>query len=281
MNTHTADAKVPPYAQGATSFGIDWQNADLASMFRTPSVAAIPQVSQVSSEIIKLEFGVAANILFAWSRVLKEMASPEVSLAHFVDFGCGTGGFIEHCMSQFPGLQDAQGIDISQKMITLAQERNLTGAHFTCGDLEALAQHKQVSLITMNLVSNYLSPAQIGELAKVASSVLAQDGKLIVVDLHPDYIRACLQRGIIYKNFDSLEYPLRGELEFSPGNIAHVFVHHDYLELMAGSPSLRLTTTESLSLTADFFEAFAGKMPNAYPTHVPRYRFFVFTKHEE
>ena len=97
-----------------------------------------------------------------------------------LDVGCGTGPMIELLLKEFPD-RSYTGIDLTPRMIEVAQEKQLAHSRFLVGDSENLPFDKDMfdAVICTNSFHHYPNPqAFINE----ASRVLKDGGKLILRD---------------------------------------------------------------------------------------------------
>lgn len=97
-----------------------------------------------------------------------------------LDVGCGTGPMIELLLKEFPD-RSYTGIDLTPRMIEVAQEKNLEHSRFLVGDSENLPFEKDTFdvVICTNSFHHYPNPQAF---MNEASRVLKAGGKLILRD---------------------------------------------------------------------------------------------------
>lgn len=97
-----------------------------------------------------------------------------------LDVGCGTGPMIELLLKEFPD-RSYTGIDLTPRMIEVAQEKKLTNARFLVGDSENLPFEKDTfdTVICTNSFHHYPNPQAF---MNEASRVLRNGGRLILRD---------------------------------------------------------------------------------------------------
>jgi len=97
--------------------------------------------------------------------------TPNPTLTHIIDLGCGTGYHCSHLQRHFPGAQ-LTGIDLSAAMLTYAAQRHISQAQcsWICGDAEDLPLDDQSQqLIFSNFALQWCEnlPRLAGELYRV------------------------------------------------------------------------------------------------------------------
>lgn len=97
-----------------------------------------------------------------------------------LDVGCGTGPLIELLLKEFPD-RNYTGIDLTPRMIEVAQEKKLAHTKFLIGDSEHLpfADNTFDAIICTNSFHHYPNPQAF---MKEAARVLQDGGKLVLRD---------------------------------------------------------------------------------------------------
>lgn len=132
------------------------------------------------------EFTKAAEIYDSWHAGVYEMCKDDYPpgleklkkypFQELLDVGCGTGPMIELLLKEFPD-KSYTGIDLTPRMIEVAQEKKLDHSRFLVGDSENLPFEKDTfdAVICTNSFHHYPNPqAFINE----ASRVLKDGGSL-------------------------------------------------------------------------------------------------------
>lgn len=110
--------------------------------------------------------------------VLKELK--KVSFQDLLDVGCGTGPMIELLSKKFPD-KNYTGVDLTPRMIEVAQEKKLVNTKFVVGDSENLPFSKNSfdAVICTNSFHHYPNPQAF---FNEAARVLRRGGSLILRD---------------------------------------------------------------------------------------------------
>lgn len=228
-------------------------------------------------DLSKLQFGVAANVMYAWREAQRLLDLERQAIdgpLHVVDFGCGGGGFAQQCDS----LGDsAVGIDSSSAMIAKANAENRMGAvYFLTGSEQALRYFPRRDAIVANLVTNYLP--SLDELANLAAASLRPGGLLVLANLNPEYVRECLRQGVIYSEPDPRDNPRYAKLNFAGGAQQITLWERADFERAFDSAGLTLEQQSSPPLSADFLQRFESQIPDKYPRDLPRYTVYSFRR---
>jgi len=110
--------------------------------------------------------------------ILKELKTD--GFEDLLDVGCGTGPMVELLASELPG-RHYTGLDLTPKMIEVANAKSIRGAHFVVGDAEDLPFDDASfdAVICANSFHHYPNPQAF--FAGVAR-VLRPGGKLVLRD---------------------------------------------------------------------------------------------------
>lgn len=110
--------------------------------------------------------------------VLEELQ--KYTFQELLDVGCGTGPLIELLLKEFPD-RNYTGIDLTPRMIEVAQEKKLAHTKFLVGDSEHLpfADDTFDAIICTNSFHHYPNPQAF---MKEAARVLQDGGKLVLRD---------------------------------------------------------------------------------------------------
>jgi ubiquinone/menaquinone biosynthesis C-methylase UbiE len=108
---------------------------------------------------------------------------PDLHGSSVLDIGCGTGDFAAFCLSQ--GAASVHGIDISQNMITTAQEKyndvRLTFQQIAFED--AIMRAESIDFISSSLAFHYM--ADYNTIIQKISQILRKEGVLLFSTEHP------------------------------------------------------------------------------------------------
>ncbi len=137
------------------------------------------------------------------------------------DLGCGTGRTGAWLRSR--GVQQVDGVDLTQEMLELASARNLY-SHLALADLSASGlESGAYSLVTTSLVDEHLS--DLGPLYRESARLAKAGGTHVLVGFHPFFI---MQSGMP-THFDAPDgTPLAIETHL------HLFSEHVHAAMAAG-----------------------------------------------
>lgn len=124
--------------------------------------------------------------------VLEEIK--KIEFQELLDVGCGTGPMIELLLKEFPD-KSYTGIDLTPRMIEVAQEKKLNHTRFLVGDSENLpfAENTFDVIVCTNSFHHYPNPQAF---MKEASRVLKDGGRLILRDYTSNKIMVWLMNHI-------------------------------------------------------------------------------------
>jgi cytosine/adenosine deaminase-related metal-dependent hydrolase/SAM-dependent methyltransferase len=123
------------------------------------------------------------NPMLALEKRFLEALLPPVQGIDVVDFGCGTGRWLETLKDKQPG--SIVGVDCSSEMLEVARNKLGEGAQLVCGDCaEVTLEPLSADLIFCNFLLSYVEDAA-AFLTKV-SSTLRSKGCVFITDLHPE-----------------------------------------------------------------------------------------------
>lgn len=146
--------------------------------------------SEKYKELSVKEFTKAAEIYDSGHAGIYEMCKDDypsileelkkVSFQNLLDVGCGTGPMIELLTSEYPD-RYYTGLDLTPKMIEMANAKNLKNAAFLVGDSENLPfQNEEFdAVICANSFHHYPNPQKFFD---GVARVLAPGGKFILRD---------------------------------------------------------------------------------------------------
>lgn len=104
--------------------------------------------------------------------------------AKVLDFGCGTGEFVEAVAKRFPGCV-ITGLDVSDRVIVLAHERlhSFDNVELICGDIDSIPFGSgNYDLILCVTVLQHIDPSRLHAVLAHCASLLRSTGKMIVIE---------------------------------------------------------------------------------------------------
>lgn len=149
-----------------------------------------------------------------------------------LDAGCGTGAMLSMLCRDAPG-KSYTGLDLSAKMIEVAQRKHLDGVRFTVGDCEALPfSSNSFDVITCSMsFHHYPNPDKF---FRSAGRVLRCGGRLILRDM-------ASSKGSIMWLINHVEIPLLARL-LRKGDV-HVYSREE-IQALCDDSGLRLERYE-------------------------------------
>jgi ubiquinone/menaquinone biosynthesis C-methylase UbiE len=154
---------------------------------------------------------VADNILIAWPEMLsfiKEYGPKGLGL-RLLEYGCGGGGFA-HKLTQLG--YKVTGVDSSSEMINIAKTAYGDEVNFLFGNSSILSTLKPFSIITSVMTLQFIE--DIEKTLDALSSALVSEGILTFAVHNPKCITAHIKAGILFEDFESVENPKKGILNF-------------------------------------------------------------------
>ncbi len=130
-----------------------------------------------------------------------------------IDFGCGTGRHITHCLNR--NASEILGIDISEAMLSVARKKfKYPKVHFIQSGLDAIPILSSIFDVGIaSLVLSHLN--QLGPCLREMGRVLKTGARLLITDIHWSFSERGWQR-----TFRPQELPSR---RFAPASYYHTF----------------------------------------------------------
>lgn len=158
-----------------------------------------------------------------------------------LDIGCGTGIQTAFLKKRFPGIQSIEGIDVSEKIITIAKrEHGGEGVRYSVGDFHNLAfSDEMFDFVYSRYALHYSTdmPTAMKEIARVS-----KPGAYIFIHVsHPMYEMT---------RKPSKDYQHKEEAQFLPTPYTNLVLEHmthtmeEYMNSMAGAGLQFLSMTE-------------------------------------
>ena len=127
-----------------------------------------------------------------------------------LDIGCGTGAHLEHYQRRGCKIY---GIDLSPSMLQAARYRLGEGANLYLGDASSMPfPERTFDIIILSTVLHEMSPDVRSAVIHESKRVLADDGRILLIDFHPGPIRP--GKGWVSKSIISLAERCAGREHF-------------------------------------------------------------------
>ena len=222
-------------------------------------------------------WGVAANIRYAWEGTAAKLG--DLCEEPAVDYGCGTGDFALRKLWSERDLM-VTAIDRSPAMIALAAKKVHGQLRLLVGAEETLAAQRDQRAVTANLVLNYLPCLE--RLADALDCCLhSRKGMFVFAELNPEYVRACLERGIVYERPDAAATPRACFLRFTQDSdpvAVTLRSAEEYDEQFSRAGLWRVGEPDAPQLENDFLGQIRSRLPHGYPEDIPRYRVYLYER---
>lgn len=213
---------------------------------------------------IEIDPGAADNILIVWPPVIdfiiKHFDGMQISGLKALDYGCGTGGFIQKLYSL--GF-NVLGVDSSEAMLSIARKSVSRDILFV--NINQIPADTNCDLITGIMVFQFVKNIKkvLGQLVHC----LNKNGLIVLVVFNPKFVSSCLKSQLLFSNFDSVEGPKKGIINFEDASIP-IFIRNanEYDEIMNA-----LGLTKRLELYPPFTKEYLSKYAINTPIDEPEY----------
>ena len=234
---------------------------------------ALSEVFDVHKQGAGIDPKAADNILIAWPPMTEAIEG------HFhgrsglraLDYGCGTGGFTAKLASL--GFE-AIGMDNSSKMIDKARQTvgdNKT-TNFIVGNADRILNLEPVDLMSAVMVFQLVKDIETNfqNLAKV----ITPDGMMVFAVHNPRYVSRCLEKEVLFRDFDSRQNPKQGNIDFGTAQVP-IFIRtaQDYTDILQS-----LDFRKVLETYPPFTPEFIAQYHPDTPTEVSEYLVMGFVK---
>lgn len=220
-------------------------------------------------EAEEIDPGAADNMLIAWPVIL------DVISHHFtksdgaktaLDYGCGTGGFAQKLGSL--GFK-ATGADSSNGMLETAKQM-LRDVDFVATD--KIPPEVRYDLVTGIMVFQFIE--NIKEKLKELVGRLKPGGLFVFAIFNPKFVTSCLESKVIFSNFDSVEAPKLGTMNFGEGVSVPVYVREaqEYDAMLS-----ELGMRKVMEANPPFTEEYLRRYPFSIPANEPEFLILAYT----
>ena len=216
--------------------------------------------------------GIADNVLIAFPKMIELIQKnfPITKGRRALDFGCGTGRFSKklHELGFW-----VTGVDISSEMIGAARQYLPQDIKLLIGSPDQIPGDGTFDLVAASMVFQFIREIDI-PLREIAR-LMKPAGILIFSVFNPQFVANLLKAGMLFKDFDSVDFPSCGLLELVKGTRIPVYLRgaDEYTGLM-----MCLGYEKIFEATPPFTKEFLAKYPVPFPTRDPEFLILGFQK---
>ena len=216
--------------------------------------------------------GIADNVLIAFPPMIELIQKnfPITKGRRALDFGCGSGRFSKklHELGFW-----VTGIDSSSEMISAARQYLPQDVKLLIGSPDQLPGDKTFDLVVASMVFQFIREIDIP--LRAIDRLMKTAGILILSVFNPQFVVNLLKVRMLFKDFDSVNFPSHGLLELVKGTRIPVYLRgaEEYTGLLTC-----LGYEKIFEATPPFTEEFLAKYPVPFPTRDPEFLVLGFQK---
>lgn len=215
--------------------------------------------------------GIADNVMLAYPPMIElvQKTFPIIKHVRVLDFGCGNGRL---CKKLHDLGMRVTGLDISEEMIRAAQKWLPSEVRLVSGPI-ATVENEKFDVIIANMVFQFIQ--EIDTTLRELDHLLKPTGLFILSVFNPPFVTNLLKEKIIFKDFDSLEFPRVGMMAMAGSDPIPVFLREkeEYANLF-----LQLGYQKLLEVLPPFTKEFLQKYPVPFPTEESEFLILGFQK---
>lgn len=214
----------------------------------------------------------ADNIYLAWPVILKIIKKEfkKMSGLNALDFGCGAGAF---CLELSKLKINVTGIDSAKKLIVIAKNNHRRRVKFVVGNERSLPRGN-FDLIVSVMVLGFIKNITVA--LKQLVGKLKPGGLLVFAVHNPAYVRNCLKKRVLFKDFKSASKFTAGKIMFKNISLpVYIRTAKEYGEICG-----ELGLKKVAQVYPPFTKAFLAKFKVAEPTTDPEHMILGFRKYK-
>ncbi len=216
--------------------------------------------------------GIADNVLISFPKMIELIQKnfPITKGRRALDFGCGTGRFTKE-LYELGFLVTA--IDISPEMISAARQYLPKDVRLLTGSLDQIREEKTFDLVTASMVFQFIREVDIS--LRALSRLIKPAGILALSVFNPPFVADLLKAKVLFKDFDSVDFPTHGLMELVQGTRIPVYLRgaEEYTGLLTCLGYEKISEA-----VPPFTEEFLAKYPAPFPTQNPEFLILGFQK---
>ena len=216
--------------------------------------------------------GIADNVLIAFPPMIELIRKnfPIMKGLWALDFGCGSGRFSKklHELGFW-----VTGLDISSEMISAARHYLPQEVKLITGSTDQIPEGRTFDLVAASMVFQFIREIDIS--LRAIDRLMKPTGILIFSVFNPPFVANLLKAGMLFKNFNSVNFPTRGLMELVKGTRIPVYLRRaeEYSGLLTC-----LGYEKIFEAAPPFTEEFLAKYPVPFPTRDPEFLILGFQK---
>lgn len=215
---------------------------------------------------------IADNVLIAFPKMIELIRKnfPVMKNRRALDFGCGTGRFTRELHALGFGVT---GIDISGEMIAAARHYLPQDVRLLIGSPDQIREEKTFDLVTASMVFQFVREIDLS--FRALDRLIKPSGILTFSVFNPPFVAGLLKAKIIFKDFDSADFPTHGLMELVKGTRIPVYLRgaEEYTGLLTC-----LGYEKIFEAAPPFTEEFLARYPVPFPARDPEFLILGFQK---
>ncbi len=216
--------------------------------------------------------GIADNVLISFPKMIELIQKnfPITKDRRALDFGCGSGRFAKE-LHELGFL--VTGIDISGEMIHAARQYLPKDVRLLTGSLDQICEERVFDLVTAGMVFQFIREIDVS--LRALDRLIKPAGILALSVFNPPFVTDLLKAKVIFKDFDSVDFPTHGLMELVKGARIPVYLRgaEEYTGLLTC-----LGYEKIFEVVPPFTGEFLAKYPASFPTQNPEFLILGFQK---
>jgi 2-polyprenyl-3-methyl-5-hydroxy-6-metoxy-1,4-benzoquinol methylase len=220
----------------------------------------------------ELPAALADIILLAWPPMLTMLARTHQTLwdQRVLDFGCGDGNFCRKLASL-----GAHPVGLNPSPAFLESERKAATPNLSIqvGGMDNLGQHERFDIITSVMALPFIQ--DLNPVLSAWAHHSKPNTPVVIAVFNPGFVRECLRAKTLFRDFDSIDRPRSGILDWTGHNPTQVYIRYaeEYAYAMEVH-GFQLVFEARPPFTADFLRHY----PQPFPTTTPEFLIMGFRR---
>lgn len=213
---------------------------------------------------VEIDPNFADNVVIAWPEILQIIEKQKQSKQlRILDYGCGTGGLCERLAMDG---HIVTGVDISKRMIAIAQDSSPHSIEYIVGDHTSpkLSDHS-FDVVTSIMVFQFVE--DIESLLFGISKYLKSGSMVVFATVNPDFVKKCEDEGLQFsfkENSETSQIYAMDLIGTTASFSLYVRSEEQYRKLF-GKQGFSNLTTSYPPFTQEFLEKYPWKLISDVP----------------